>query len=158
MSEAWGTTDDQLTGSDNVTMSHIRDTNTQWMTRTGCAADYDNFYNFRNHVLSQAQTAYFYAIITSQVANILICRTRYESLFKSQINKHVIVGICVELIVMNLLAYCPGITSVFGTTPIPFVLIALGLPTIPIMIAFDEARKWWLRNNADGWIGAFTDY
>ena len=50
-----------------------------------------------------------------------------------------------EIILMVLICYCPGVQDVFGTTAFPGRFIGMAIVIIPIMVAFEETRKWFAR-------------
>ena len=50
-----------------------------------------------------------------------------------------------EIILMVLICYCPGVQDVFGTTSFNGRFIGMSIVIIPIMVAFEETRKWFAR-------------
>jgi len=92
----------------------------------------------------QATTACLSAIIVMQVANVFLCRSRRESVFKFRLwsNPLILFGILVELSLILFIDYTPWGNTAFGTAPIP---IAVWLFTVPFalgMLLLEEARKW----------------
>ena len=50
-----------------------------------------------------------------------------------------------EIILMVLICYCPGVQDVFGTTAFHGRFVGMSIVIIPIMVAFEETRKWFAR-------------
>lgn len=84
------------------------------------------------------------AIVFTQVANVLNCRTNKISVFKKGLftNKNIWYGIIFEICLFALLTVTPGIQQLFNTTTLNAGdWIFLFLLPIPLVL-IDEARKW----------------
>ncbi len=101
-------------------------------------------------IYREATTLTVAAIVFAQIGMVLNCRTISESIFKVGIfvNKQVIKGIIVEIILVVALMYVPFLQNIFHTSPISIegwlFLFAIPVPVVLI----DEIRKWFIRRNA----------
>lgn len=98
-------------------------------------------------IYSMATTMTLAAIVCSQVGVVFACRTEIISVFKIGFfsNKIVLIGIAVELVLLNILIYVPIFHGLFNTEPIAireWIFLSL---CPPIIIFIDEIRKWLLR-------------
>jgi len=98
--------------------------------------------------LKYAQTAFFFAIVIGQFYNSLACKTRKISLKDQGLkNFFMIFGWATEFILCICLAYILPINTVFGTRDL--ILPHFFLPGVPhglLLLAFDEIRKYFIRN------------
>ena len=71
----------------------------------------------RDPLYLQATTAFLSAIVVTQIANVFICRSARESVFRMGllINKLILAGIAVEIVLVLLINYTPWGNAVFGT-------------------------------------------
>jgi len=95
----------------------------------------------------QAITAFFASIIICQVADVLICRTRRQSILTVGIfaNRLVLLGIASELILLALIAYVPIMNTFFGTAPLELWQLSLSIPFAISIIIADEIRRFFVR-------------
>jgi sodium/potassium-transporting ATPase subunit alpha len=95
----------------------------------------------------EATTACLSAIIVMQVVNVLLCRSRHESVFRKGLtdNPLILIGIAVELLLMLFIAYTPWGNMIFGTAPLPLEAWLFLLPFALAMLLLEESRKWFLR-------------
>jgi len=94
----------------------------------------------------KAITAFFASIIICQIADVWICRTRRQSVFKAGFlkNKVVLLGIMTELALLAVMSYVPMANSFFGTHPLTFELL-LPVPFALLILFGDELRKVFVR-------------
>jgi len=64
----------------------------------------------------------------------------------SPFNKMMIMGIVLETAICCLLCYTPGVQSIFGGRPMPIVIWTSGLIFSMMLMAYDELRKFLIRN------------
>ena len=95
----------------------------------------------------QAITAFFASIIICQIADVLICRTRRQSILTVGIfaNKLVLLGIASELVLLALIAYVPLMNTFFGTAPLELWQLSLSIPFAITIIIADEIRRVFVR-------------
>ena len=92
----------------------------------------------------RATTMVLGAIVFTQVANVLNCRTNTVSVFKKGLfkNKNIWYGIIFEIILFFILTVTPGIQQVFNTTILTMSdWLFLFLSPVPLVL-LDELRKW----------------
>ena len=94
-----------------------------------------------------AITGFFASIIICQVSDVIICRTRRQSLFSVGVftNKLVWVGIGTELLLLALIAYVPAFNVFFGTAPLEAWQLALSIPFAIAIFVGDEIRRVFVR-------------
>lgn len=95
-------------------------------------------------VYMRATTMFLGAIVFTQIANVLNCRTNKISIFKKGLfsNKNIWFGIIFEILLFLFLTVTPGIQQLFHTTILNASdWIFLFLLPIPLVL-IDEARKW----------------
>ena len=95
----------------------------------------------------QAITAFFASIIICQIADVLICRTRRQSILTVGVfaNRLVLLGIASELILLVLIAYVPLMNTFFGTAPLELWQLSLSIPFAISIIIADEIRRVFVR-------------
>lgn len=94
-----------------------------------------------------AITAFFASIIICQIADVIICRTRRQSLFTIGIfsNKLVWLGILTELLLLALISYVPFMNTLFGTAPLEPWHLLLSVPFALVILFGDETRRFFVR-------------
>ena len=94
-----------------------------------------------------AITGFFASIIICQISDVIICRTRTQSLLKVGVfsNKLVLVGIASELFLLALIAYVPMFNTFFGTAPLSFEQLMLPVPFAVAILLGDELRRVFVR-------------
>ncbi len=94
-----------------------------------------------------AVTSFFAAVVICQIADVMICRTRRQSILSVGIfaNKLIWVGIVVELALLAAVSHIPFLQPFFGTAPIGWFELSLGLPFAATILLGDEVRRWLLR-------------
>ncbi len=98
-------------------------------------------------VYMQATTAFFVSIIIVQIADVLICRQRRQSIFQKGIfsNKVILLGIASELLLGFIIVYTPVANTIMNTHPIPLKIFFLAWPFALAIFIFDETRRWLIR-------------
>lgn len=94
-----------------------------------------------------AVTSFFAAVVICQVADVLICRTRRQSILSAGIfaNKLIWLGIIVELVLLAAITQITFLQPFFGTAPIGWFELSLGLPFAILILVGDEYRRWLIR-------------
>lgn len=95
----------------------------------------------------KATTAFFVSIVICQIANVLVCRTERESIFKKGIfsNHFILFGIAVEVMIIWFVTSNPLANTFFGTQPLTLFEFALPLPFAFLIFFWEELRKSRLR-------------
>jgi sodium/potassium-transporting ATPase subunit alpha len=94
-----------------------------------------------------AITGFFASIIICQVADVIICRTRRQSLVTVGVlgNKLVLLGIAAELLLLALISYVPACNTFFGTAPLEAWHLLLSVPFAFAILLGDELRRFYVR-------------
>jgi len=104
-------------------------------------------------------TAFFVSIVVVQWADLIICKTRKNSVFQQGMKNHFMnFGLCFETALAAFLSYTPGMDKGLRMYPLK---INWWLPAMPFSIViwcYDETRKFFLRRNPGGWIEKETYY
>lgn len=97
----------------------------------------------------KAVTAFFASIIICQIADVMICRTRRESVFTKGLfsNKLVLAGIASEVTLLLIIVYNPLTHKLFGTHPLTLFELSLSVPFALLIFFGDEIRKLLIRKN-----------
>lgn len=95
----------------------------------------------------KAVSAFFASIIICQIADVLICRTRRQSIFKVGIlsNRIVNIGILTELALLYLIVFVAN--GFFGTHPLTLLELSLSIPFALVILFGDELRKLLVRRD-----------
>ena len=90
-----------------------------------------------------AITGFFASIIICQVADVIICRTRTQSLLTVGFlsNRLVLVGIAFELLLLACISYIPAFNIFFGTAPLEAWHLMLSVPFAIAILVGDEFRR-----------------
>lgn len=112
--------------------------------------------HLRLEALYAAQTAYFISIIVVQWADLLICKTRYLSIFTHGMkNRFMNKAILFETILGAGLSYLP-FARFIGTRPLKFVWWCAAIPFNFFIFFYDELRKAMIRRDPGGWLERTT--
>jgi len=97
----------------------------------------------------KATTIALAAIIVTQIANGLTCRTTRESLFKVGVftNRYLLIGIAIEIILIFFIVYAPPLQHIFSTAPLYLNDWLILLPFAGLLLFADELRKWLVRRS-----------
>eukprot|EP00457_Paulinella_chromatophora_P001096 gb/GEZN01001098.1/.p1 GENE.gb/GEZN01001098.1/~~gb/GEZN01001098.1/.p1 ORF type:complete len:950 (-),score=94.77 gb/GEZN01001098.1/:70-2919(-) len=110
--------------------------------------------------LSHAQTSFFLAIIMSQWATLLVCKTRVLSLFTHGMRNNLLnISLLLTFSISLILIYLPICNRSLGTRPIHFTHWFLPLPMVVFIFCYDEIRKYALRTlQPENWVEVYTYY
>merc|ERR1712112_121969 len=104
-------------------------------------------------------TAYFASIVIVQWADLIICKTRKNSVFQQGMKNHFMnFGLFFETALACFLSYCPGMDMGLRMYPLKFYWWLPSLPFSVLIWCYDETRKFLLRRNPGGWIEKETYY
>ncbi|CAB4063114.1 ATP1A [Lepeophtheirus salmonis] len=104
-------------------------------------------------------TAFFVSIVVVQWADLVICKTRKNSVFQQGMNNWVMnFGLIFETILAAFLSYTPGMDKGLKMYPLKINWWFPAIPFSILIFVFDEIRKWFLRNNPGGWVEQETYY
>uniref|UniRef100_A0A4W3JMI5 Sodium/potassium-transporting ATPase subunit alpha n=1 Tax=Callorhinchus milii TaxID=7868 RepID=A0A4W3JMI5_CALMI len=116
-------------------------------------------YEQRKIVEFTCHTAFFVSIVVVQWADLLICKTRRNSIFQQGMkNKIMIFGLFEETALAAFLSYCPGMDIALRMYPLKLSWWFCAIPYSLLIFVYDEIRKFILRHNPGGWIERETYY
>jgi sodium/potassium-transporting ATPase subunit alpha len=104
---------------------------------------------FTDPLYRTAITGFFASIIICQIANVIICRTRRQSLLNMNLfsNHLLLIGIATELVLLGLITYIPVFNLFFGTAPLQAWHFLLSIPFAIFILVGDEIRRTFIRKN-----------
>ncbi|EDL39029.1 mCG142116 [Mus musculus] len=116
-------------------------------------------YEQRKVVEFTCQTAFFISIVIVQWADLIICKTRRNSLFKQGMkNKILIFGLLEETVLAAFLSYVPGMDVSLRMYPLKINWWFCALPYSVLIFVYDEIRKLIIRRRPGGWLEKETYY
>ncbi|XP_042775943.1 sodium/potassium-transporting ATPase subunit alpha-3 [Panthera tigris] len=116
-------------------------------------------YEQRKVVEFTCHTAFFVSIVVVQWADLIICKTRRNSVFQQGMkNKILIFGLFEETALAAFLSYCPGMDVALRMYPLKPSWWFCAFPYSFLIFVYDEIRKLILRRNPGGWVEKETYY
>uniref|UniRef100_A0A8C6PK16 Sodium/potassium-transporting ATPase subunit alpha n=3 Tax=Nothobranchius furzeri TaxID=105023 RepID=A0A8C6PK16_NOTFU len=116
-------------------------------------------YEQRKIIEFTCHTAFFSSIVIVQWADLIICKTRRNSLFQQGMrNRILIFGLFVETALAAFLSYCPGMDVALRMYPLKILWWFCALPYSLLIFVYDEVRKLILRRAPGGWVEQETYY
>nr|KAF6396184.1 ATPase Na+/K+ transporting subunit alpha 4 [Rousettus aegyptiacus] len=105
------------------------------------------------------QTAFFVSIVIVQWADLIICKTRRNSVFQQGMkNKILIFGILEETLLAAFLSYTPGMDVALRMYPLKILWWFCASPYSLLIFIYDEIRKLIIRRHPGGWLERETYY
>ncbi|KAG5267728.1 hypothetical protein AALO_G00224990 [Alosa alosa] len=116
-------------------------------------------YEQRKIVEFTCHTAFFASIVVVQWADLIICKTRRNSILQQGMtNKILIFGLFEETALAAFLSYCPGMDVALRMFPLKPLWWFCAFPYSLLIFLYDEARRYLLRRNPGGWVEMETYY
>nr|AAK27722.1 sodium/potassium pump alpha subunit [Electrophorus electricus]AJR20272.1 Na+/K+-ATPase alpha-subunit 2 [Electrophorus electricus] len=116
-------------------------------------------YEQRKIVEFTCHTSFFVSIVVVQWADLIICKTRRNSVFQQGMrNKILIFGLFAETALAAFLSYCPGMDVALRMYPLKLFWWFCALPYSLLIFVYDEVRKLILRRYPGGWVEKETYY
>jgi len=104
-------------------------------------------------------TAFFVSIVIVQWADLMICKTRRNSIIhQGMTNHHLTFGLFFETTLAAFLAYIPGLDKGLRMYPLRFTWWLPAMPFSVAIFVYDECRKYLLRGHPGGWVENETYY
>ena len=108
---------------------------------------------YQQSVLLTAQTAYFAGVVVSRTADLIICKTRKESLFTQGMRNSVLnMALFTMVFIVILITYVPPLRIVWNTRPLFVLYMFIGVPYAALIFVYDELRKLAIRMDPKGWV------
>merc|ERR1711981_115069 len=117
-------------------------------------------YKNRKSLEYTCHTAFFVSIVVVQWADLIICKTRRNSVFQQGMTNWVMnFGLVFETALAAFLSYTPGMDKGLKMYPLKINWWFPAIPFSLLIFIFDEVRKWILRNSPPGnWVERETYY
>ncbi|XP_069745332.1 sodium/potassium-transporting ATPase subunit alpha [Narcine bancroftii] len=116
-------------------------------------------YDQRKIVEYTCHTSFFVSIVIVQWADLIICKTRRNSIFQQGMkNKILIFGLFEETALAAFLSYTPGTDIAIRMYPLKPSWWFCAFPYSLIIFLYDEGRRFILRRNPGGWVEQETYY
>nr|AIR93635.1 Na,K-ATPase alpha subunit [Penaeus vannamei] len=104
-------------------------------------------------------TAFFTSIVIVQWADLIICKTRRNSIVHQGMKNWVLnFGLVFETTLAAFLSYTPGMDKGLRMYPLKFYWWLPALPFSILIFIYDEIRRFILRRNPGGWMELETYY
>ncbi|XP_045154307.1 sodium/potassium-transporting ATPase subunit alpha-4 [Echinops telfairi] len=116
-------------------------------------------YEQRKVVEFTCHTAFFVSIVVVQWADLIICKTRRNSVFQQGMkNKVLLFGILEETVLAAVLSYTPGMAKALRMYPLKITWWFCAVPYSLLIFIYDELRKLTIRQRPGGWLEQETYY
>ncbi|XP_076153173.1 sodium/potassium-transporting ATPase subunit alpha-1-like isoform X2 [Alosa pseudoharengus] len=104
-------------------------------------------------------TAFFSSIVIVQWADLIICKTRRNSVFQQGMKNNILIfGLFAETALALFLSYCPGMEVALRMYPLKPYWWFCAFPYAFLIFFYDEIRKFILRRSSGGWVERETYY
>ncbi|XP_027200292.1 sodium/potassium-transporting ATPase subunit alpha-1-like [Dermatophagoides pteronyssinus] len=115
-------------------------------------------YDKRKILEYTCQTSYFVSIVVCQWMDLILCKTRVNSIFHQGMTNHVLnSSLIVETFIALFLVYCPGVEKVLKLYPLKWWYgWFTSIPFTIYMLIYDETRRWFIRNRPKGFFARET--
>lgn len=116
-------------------------------------------YTDRKKLEYTCHTAFFTSIVIVQWADLIICKTRRNSIIHQGMNNWVLnFGLVFETVLAAILSYTPGMETALRMFPLKLNWWIPGIPFSIAIFVYDEIRRFILRRNPGGWVELETYY
>lgn len=116
-------------------------------------------YQQRKTLEYTCHTAFFVSIVIVQWTDLIICKTRRNSLITQGMNNWMLnFGLVFETILAALLSYTPGLDKGLNMYPLKFLWWLPPMPFSLLILLYDETRKFLLRKYPGGFVENETYY
>ncbi|XP_076626181.1 sodium/potassium-transporting ATPase subunit alpha-B [Colletes latitarsis] len=133
---------------DNKSINDLRDSYGQTWT-----------YDTRMDLLNEARTGYFISIVITQLIDLVMCKTRVNSIFQQGMDNWFLnFSFIFEIILTGILLYVPGTEKVLKTMPLSAYWYWPSLPLGAFLWTYDELRRLCIRKFPGGIIERETYY
>ncbi|CAL8290978.1 unnamed protein product [Lota lota] len=116
-------------------------------------------YERRKIVEFTCHTAFFASIVVVQWADLIVCKTRKNSIIQQGMkNRILIFGLFEETALAIFLSYCPGMDVALRMYPLKPSWWFCAFPYSLLIFIYDEVRRYILRRDPGGWVEQETYY
>ncbi|KAI2800570.1 Sodium/potassium-transporting ATPase subunit alpha-1 [Blomia tropicalis] len=117
-------------------------------------------YQARMRLQNACQTAFFVAIVVTQWFDLIISKTRRNSIISQGFCNNDVMNFALifETALTIFLCYCPGLNHSLQLDPLKWSWWSFGLPFGIMLMAIDEFRRYEIRHNPNGLVAHETYY
>lgn len=116
-------------------------------------------YDTRMDLLNEARTGYFLSIVITQLIDLIMCKTRVNSILQQGMDNWFLnFTFIFEIILTGILLYVPGTEKIFKTMPLSSYWYWPSLPLGAFLWIYDELRRLCIRKFPGGIIEQETYY
>jgi len=116
-------------------------------------------YEHRKMLEYTCHTAFFASIVVVQWADLIVCKTRRNSVVHQGMKNHVLnFGLVFETALAAFLSYTPGMDKMLRMYPLKINWWIPAMPFSLLIFVYDEIRRFILRRNPGGWVEMETYY
>ncbi|XP_076389170.1 sodium/potassium-transporting ATPase subunit alpha-2 isoform X2 [Megachile rotundata] len=116
-------------------------------------------YDTRMDLLNEARTGYFLSIVITQLIDLIMCKTRVNSILEQGMDNWFLnFSLIFEIILTGFLLYVPGIGKILKFMPLSAYWYWPSLPLGAFLWAYDEFRRWCIRKYPRGMMARETYY
>ena len=116
-------------------------------------------YHQRKTLEYTCHTGFFVTIVVVQWADLIICKTRKNSVFQQGMKNYpLIFGLVFETALAGLLTYLPFMKTALKMYPLRPLWLVCGVPFSVAIFIYDEIRKLIIRRRPGGWLERETYY
>ncbi|XP_043500681.1 sodium/potassium-transporting ATPase subunit alpha-like [Polistes fuscatus] len=116
-------------------------------------------YKARMDLLNEARTGYFLSIVITQMVDLVMCKTRRNSIFQQGMDNWFLnFSFVFEIIITGMLLYIPGTEKIFKTMSLDIYWYWPSLPLALFLWVYDELRRLCIRLFPGGIIERETYY
>ncbi|XP_076277316.1 sodium/potassium-transporting ATPase subunit alpha [Lasioglossum baleicum] len=116
-------------------------------------------YDTRMDLLNEARTGYFLSIVITQLIDLVMCKTRVNSILQQGMDNWFLnFSFIFEIILTGMILYIPGTVKIFKTMPLSIYWYWPCLPLGLILWIYDEIRRLCIRKFPEGIIAQETYY
>jgi sodium/potassium-transporting ATPase subunit alpha len=116
-------------------------------------------YEHRKQLEYTCHTAFFASIVVVQWADLIVCKTRRNSVMHQGMKNHVLnFGLVFETALAAFLSYTPGMDKMLRMYPLKINWWIPAMPFSLLIFVYDEIRRFILRRNPGGWVEMETYY
>lgn len=116
-------------------------------------------YQSRKDLLNTARSGYFVSVVVTQMIDLLMCKTRRNSIFEQGLDNWTLnFSLVIETILLCFLLYMPGVDKLISVMPLHYIWFLPCLPFGLMLWMYDEGRRYWIRHHPGSFIEKETYY
>ena len=106
----------------------------------------------QERIRAEACASWYIALIFCQFFHVWVCKTRRASIFRHGVmnNAATVYGTMVELCLLVILVYVPGVQDVMGAAPVDYVPWLIGAGSGVLTWIYSESIKYYARRQPHG--------